>query len=157
MLIMKNAYEEICKLFDNNNLSYEILIHDKGVSDDQLLNKFQLILHQGVKSMILKGGDNFYLIALAGDCRLDMKKVKKYFNKNNIRLATNDEIMSLMGCSIGSCYPIGNIIDMQTYVDNSLLNNKIIFFNPGVPDKWIKIVWEDYVKIARPQMISVSE
>ncbi|MBU3979242.1 YbaK/EbsC family protein [Patescibacteria group bacterium] len=154
---MKNAYEKICKLFDNNNLSYEILIHDKGASDNQLLNKFQLRLHQGVKSMVLKIGDHFSLIVLAGDCRLDMKKVKKYFNENHIRLATNEEITPLMGCGIGSCYPIGNIIDMQTYTDNSLSNNKTIFFNPGVPDKWIKMAWEDYIKITRPQMIAVSE
>lgn len=71
-------------------------------------------------------------------------------------MATNQEIISLMGCEIGACYPLGNVINLETHVDISLAKNATIFFNPGVEDKWIILSWNDFIELAHPKLIDVA-
>ncbi len=155
---MNNPSELIYNLLRDQKIAYETIVHDKDQTEEQIMNQFGLTLQQGAKSMVLNGDDAFHLIVLAGDRRLDLKKAKHELGiKNKIRLATNEEIKRLMGCEIGSCYPIGAIIGLKTFVDTSLSQNETIFFNPGVADKWVKMSWNDYAHLVKPDLISVSQ
>lgn len=155
---MNNPSELIYNLLHDQGIVYETIVHENNYTEEQTMDQHGLSLRQGAKSMILNGEDAFHLIVLAGDRRLDFKKAKHELGiKNKIRLATNEEIKRLMGCEIGSCYPIGAIIGLKTFVDTSLSQNEIIFFNPGVADRWVKMSWNDYAHLVKPDLISVSQ
>ena len=152
---MSNPYQKILSLFKEQHISYKELSLYKN-RYEHVLQEHNLLLHQGAKSLVLKGNEMFFLVVLAGHRRIDLKKTKKVLGSNQLRLATNQEILSLMGCEIGACYPFGSIIDLETYVDTSLAENATIFFNPGVINKWILLSWNDYVGLTHPKLINIA-
>lgn len=153
---MKKPDEVIYNLLKSKQIAYETIIHRPDQTEAQVMDENGLALHQGAKSMVLKADDAFLLVVLAGDRRLDLKKAKQLFYRKKVRLATNEEIRGLMGCGIGSCYPIGSVIGLETYVDTSFADNAEIFFNPGVADRWIQMRWKDYEGLVKPDLISVA-
>lgn len=153
---MTNPTEIICNLLKDKGMPYQTIVFGVGETEGQVMAQNSLNLHQGAKSMVLRADDSFLLVVLAGDRRLDLKKAKQVFDKKKIRLATNEEIQGLMGCGVGSCYPIGSVIGLETYVDTSFTDNTEIFFNPGVADRWIKMSWKDYEGLVKPDLISVA-
>lgn len=153
-LPVSNPFQLICNFLNERGVNYDILQHEDGLEEMQVMERCGLTLHQGAKSMVLKNPDESYaLFVLAGDSRLDMKKI----GSKKTRLAKNEEIIGLMGCEIGSCYPIGSLVGLTTYVDSSIRDNETIFFNPGVPDKWVKLRYADYVAVVNPQYVDVSK
>lgn len=154
---LKNPDKAIYELLDKSQISYSTIQHSAGLTEEEVMAQNGLSLHQGAKSMVLKGDDSFLLVVLAGDQRLALKKAKDVLEQRKVRLATNDEIQGLMGCSIGSCYPVGRVIGLDTFADTSITDNETIFFNPGVPDRWVKMRWSDYSDLVKPKIISVAQ
>ncbi len=153
---MDTTFEAIVSLLSEQNVAYRLILHE-NMPERQVMNANGLALHQGAKSLVLTTDKGPLLIVLAGDRRLDLKKLQSICQLKQVRLATNGEIKSLMGCEIGSCYPIGNVIGLQTIVDASFMDNETIFFNPGVPDKWITMSLKDFMRIVNPMIISTAQ
>ena len=101
---MNSPYTSIVKLLQERAIPFKVIDWEEGSSEEDVMKKNGLVLHQGAKSMVLKTEDGFLLFVLAGDRRIDLKKVKDFFEIGKVRLATNDEITVLMGCGIGACY-----------------------------------------------------
>lgn len=152
---MNNPYLAIKKLLQESNISFEEISHEPVFTSVEAAKIRGLSLSQGAKSLLLKTGGTFILAVLPGDRKLDTKKLKKLLQVKDIRFATPDEVVNVMGCEIGACYPIGTIINMQPFVDKTLSENTVISFNPGVHDKSIKMTWVDYEKLVSPQLVDI--
>lgn len=153
---MQNPYEEIVKLLDNQTIKYEILEHEPVYTSEQAAKVRGLSLREGAKSLLLKAGNKFILVVLPGDKKLDSKKLKQRLSTKNLRFASPEEVKEIMGCEIGACYPIGTIIGIKPLVETSLSQNEIISFNPGVHNKSIKIQWDDYQRLANPELADIA-
>lgn len=157
MFAVISPYNSIFQLLHERNIPFKVIDWEQGIGEERVMEENGFVLHQGAKSMVLKTDDGFLLVVLAGDKRLDLRKVKDFFEIGRARLATNDEIKALMGCEIGACYPIGELIGLKTYVDSTLADNEEIFFNPGVFDKWFLMSWENFVRLTSPEIIAVAK
>lgn len=154
---MTTPYEKIISFLKQHNVVFEEIEHEPVYTSEQAANVRGMSLESGAKSLLLKAGNDFVLVILPGNKRLDSKLLKSYLSVKNIRFATPEEVEKVMGCRIGACYPFGNLIGIRTLVDRSLTDCKEIFFNPGVHDKSIKMKWADYQITVKPELISVSE
>ncbi len=152
---MLNPFEEIIKLLKQHAVQYEVLSHDPVYTSAQAATIRGMELHAGAKSLLLKTPDGFVLAILPGDAKLDSKKLKKVLGVKDLRFAKPEEVKEQMGCEIGACYPIASIANLRAVMDPSLGENEIIFFNPGVHDRSIKMKFSDYVSISKPQIASI--
>jgi prolyl-tRNA editing enzyme YbaK/EbsC (Cys-tRNA(Pro) deacylase) len=66
-------------------------------------------------------------------------------------------VKEVMGCEIGACYPLGELVGIKTVVDLSLLKSGEISFNPGVHDRTIKLKTADYLTVARGEVVDIAE
>ena len=111
----------------------------------------------GGKALVIKIGDAFALHVLSASKKLDSQAVKKHFNTKRIRFATKEEMMELTGLSPGSVPPFGRpIMDLDLFVDTSILQNHKIAFNAGSLTDSIVMKREDYIKIAKPGIYAFS-
>jgi Ala-tRNA(Pro) deacylase len=149
-------YDRIIGLLKTNDIKYRELLHEPVYTSEQAAQVRGLSLDAGAKSLLLKAEDNFALIVLSGSRKLSSKKFKKRLGIKNLRFATPEEVREQMNCEIGSCYPFGSVADLETYVDESLLTQTDISFNPGVHDKSLVIKLSDYLKLESPAQIDVS-
>lgn len=154
---MVNPYEEIINLLKTNNIPYKETEHEPVYTSEQAAKVKGISISQIAKSLILKCEDNFIIVVLPGDRKLDSKKLKNLLKIKEFRFATPEEVKDKMGCEVGACYPFGNLIGLPTYVDNSLSKNKIISLNPGLHTHSIEIKWRDFYLRVKPKIVDISK
>lgn len=152
---MQNPFEKIKEFLKEHSIQYELIEHEAVYTSEQAASIRGISLHQGAKALLLKAKENFILCILPGDKRLDSKKVKKLLDVKDLRFATKEEVVQIMGCEIGACYPFGNVINVRMIVDPSLSENDIISFNPGIHTRSIKTKYKDWFEITKPEVIEI--
>jgi prolyl-tRNA synthetase len=87
-------------------------------------------LDEITKSMVFKVDGEFIMILVRGHHEINDVKLKSYFETDNIELATQSEIVNLLGANPGSLGPIFEK-DIKIYADNALqdLNNIVVGAN----------------------------
>ena len=114
-------------------------------------------LATGGKALVLKMGDIFVNHVLSAARKLDSQKVKKRLGVKNIRFATPEELMELTELPPGAVPPFGRpILDMDLFVDSSIVQNQTIAFNAGSLTDSIIMKTEDYLEIAKPEIYTFS-
>ena len=128
-------FYRILLLLQQHGAEFELVEHEPVFTSEQAAGIRGLELKNGAKSLLLKVDDDFLMFVLPGDRKLDTKKLKKLTGSKRIRFATPTEVEEITGTKIGAVYPFGIIAEVEMYVDQSLAENEIIAFNPGVHDK----------------------
>ena len=87
-------------------------------------------LDEIIKTMIFKVDGEFIMILIRGHHELNDVKLKAYFGTENVEMASQDEIVNLVGANPGSLGPIHNK-EIKIYADNYVkdLNNLVIGAN----------------------------
>jgi len=111
----------------------------------------------GGKALLLKVDDSFKLFVLSAARRLNSSAIKKRFHAKRIRFASREELKELTGLEPGAVPPFGQpIMDLELYVDESILRNEKIAFNAGTLTDSIVMAVKDYLQLAEPKLFSFS-
>lgn len=153
---MKQTFEKIVTLLNNKGVSFEVLDHQPIFTSEDGARVRGFSKHQGAKSLVLKTPDEFILAVIPGDRRLDNLKLRQLLGVRKLRFATPEEVIEVMGCKIGSCYPIGSIPSIRTFVDNSLGENEVIGFSPAMHDKSIIMKFNDLMKLMDASLADIT-
>lgn len=154
---MKDPYEAIVRLLDEAHVTYEKIEHAPVFTSKQAAPIRGTKLEQGAKALLFKTKEgNFVLVVLPGNQRADSKKLRVLLGTKDIRFATPEEVIVHMGCAIGSCYPFGVVAGLRTLADPLLGDNEVISLNPGRHDISIKMRYADYIRLAKPEIISIT-
>lgn len=152
-----NVLDEIRKLLDGKNIPYKCWTHAPVHTSEEAANVRGVPLASGAKALILRSEGKFLMVVIAGDQKVDMKKVKKVINSSRLSLATPEEALQVTHCVIGSIPPFGNLFGIPVYCDNSLLKNPVINFNAGRHDTSIAMAAEDYKTAVQPLVVDVAQ
>ncbi|MCK5095997.1 MAG: hypothetical protein KAR24_01440 [Candidatus Pacebacteria bacterium] len=154
---MEKPFKKIQDLLKEELFEYELLEHEPVFTSEQAACIRSTNMDEGAKSLLLKLKNEFVLVVVPGGSRLSMKKLRKHTCDNKSRFARPEEVIDIMGCEIGACYPVGSIIPIRTIVDPTFGKGEYIAFNPGVHDRTIRMKWEDYKKMGEWEIVDVME
>ena len=115
----------------------------------------------GGKALVLKYKESqeedtgsFGIFILSASRKLNNKSIKKELNGKNIRFATKEELATLTdGLIPGSVPPFGPIINLDLFVDTSILENEKIAYNCGSLTDSIVMSRTDYMKVCNPTKV----
>jgi Ala-tRNA(Pro) deacylase len=108
----------------------------------------------GGKCLVMKMDDRFASFVLSAAKKMDSGAIKNKFGVKNLRFATPEELMELTGLVPGSVPPFGRpIIDLDLYLDESIVRNEKIAFNAGSLTDSIIMKAKDYLEFAKPTAI----
>jgi Ala-tRNA(Pro) deacylase len=114
-------------------------------------------LSTGGKALVLKVDKEFKLFVISASKKLDSHAVKKYFGVKKLRFANKEELLELTGLVPGSVPPFGKpLINLELYVDNSILQNENIAFNAGSLTDSIIMDRKEYITISKPTVFDFS-
>jgi Ala-tRNA(Pro) deacylase len=152
-----NVLEEIRKLLDKHKVSYKCWDHPPVHTSEEAAKVRGTPLESGAKAMVLRSEGKYLMVVIAGDKKMDFKKVKGAIDSPRLTLATPEEVKQVTHCVIGSVPPFGNIFKIPVYLDRSLLRSPIINFNAGKHGTSIAMSITDYQKVVQPVLVDVAQ
>ena len=110
-----------------------------------------------IKSLLFRANDTFILCLVSGDQRCSLNKLKKIINKNDVSMATPDDVKIYTGYTIGGVSPIGHLEKIDILIDNSLERFKNVFAAAGHPNCVFKIDFKNLQKITNGEIKDITE
>ena len=147
--------EKCLKEFDENLSVVELENSAKTALD--AANSLNCEVGAIVKSLLIKIENDFLLCLVSGDKRCSLNKLKKIYEKKNVRMASADEVKSQTGYTIGGVSPVGHINKIQIFIDNSLSRFTDIFAAAGHPNVIFKINYEKLIQITKGDVKDITE
>ena len=111
-------------------------------------------MSQAAKALIMQADKQFIVVAVPGDQRADLDKIKSHLGVKKLAMASIDSIEAKTGLKVGAIPPFGSSMGIKTYVDARLADNEEIVFNCGRVDRSVKMKYSDYLRIENPEVIS---
>lgn len=148
---MSMVLDSIRDLLTKNNIPFHESHHEATPTSADSARIRGVSLKIGGKALVLKIGDEFKLLVLSAERRLNTPALVARFNTKKTRFATADELIKLTGLIPGSVPPFGKpILPLDLYLDESITQNEMIAFNAGSLTDSIDMKVEDYLKVANP-------
>ncbi len=110
-----------------------------------------------IKSLLFRANDTFILCLVSGDQRCSLNKLKKIINKNDVSMATPDDVKIYTGYTIGGVSPIGHLEKIDILIDNSLERFNSIYAAAGHPNCVFKINFKNLQKITSGKVKDIIE
>ncbi|MGA3112462.1 MAG: YbaK/EbsC family protein [Candidatus Bathyarchaeia archaeon] len=154
---MEEQAEKILRLFEENNVVYQLYEHQPVYTSKEAAQVRGVELKTGCKSMILKkkcGG--FVLANIAADRKIDFKALEFHLG-TKLSFASREEVLKVTNCESGSVPPFGALFGLPTFLDPSVLENESVNFNIGSLTKSVKISREDLLKLMNPTIVKFSK
>ena len=152
-----NVLDELRKLLDQHKISYKCWTHPSVHTSEEAARMRGVPLESGAKALVLRSEGKFLMVVIAGDKKIDLKRVKDVIKSKRLSLATHEEALHVTHCTIGSIPPFGNLFSIPVYLDKSLLRNVIINFSAGRHDTSIAMSIADYQKVVKPVLVDVAQ
>jgi len=142
------AEKEILSMLESNNVKYKLYEHEPVYTCEQASKVRGIPLSQGIKCLLLKSNKKRFILALTrGDKKVDFKKLAMLERTKKVKLANEDEVKKIAKCSIGCVHPFCK--NVKIYVDEILLKNDKIEFNPGCHNKTVRIKVKDLISLLK--------
>lgn len=122
--------------FNDNTNTVEEAAEVLGVEEAQI-----------AKSILFKAGDKFGLFVMAGDIRMNQKKVKLLLGSGKPKLASPEEVVEITGFQVGGVCPFALKNQVPIFLDESMKRFDIVFTAAGTAQSALPITFEQLQQI----------
>lgn len=150
MQTTSKVFEQIIGSLKENNITYQLFEHEPVYTSADAAKIRQTKETQGAKALVFFADKKPILLVLPGNRKADTKTFKKTFNIRDLSFAKPEQVFDLTSLEIGAVPPFGNLMNLPTYVDKTLLLEEEIAFNAGAHTKSIKMKTQDFLKLCKP-------
>ena len=152
-----SMFEKIKAWLGSQSIEFKAVHHQVTKTSEESARARGEDISIGGKALVLKVGDSFGIFVLSAARKLDSDAIRNHFKVRKTRFATPGELLELTGLEPGSVPPFGKpILDLELYVDTSILSNEKIAFNAGSLTDSIIMSTKDYLEISRPDVFKFS-
>ncbi len=104
--------------------------------------------------------NNYYLIIVKGDKRVDLKEFRKKYHTKHLSFAKEKELLSILKLTSGSVSPLGLLNDKEKktifFIDNYFEDNSLIGIHPNDNTATIWLKAKDLITIIEEHGNQVS-
>ncbi|MCF7852819.1 MAG: aspartate--tRNA(Asn) ligase [Simkaniaceae bacterium] len=150
----ENIRNEIVRLLRTNGMAFEHIEHVATLtSEDSAKARPNVALHEGVKSIIIKSkkSKKNFQFNIPADLRLDMKAISERVGEK-CEFEDPKIIEERYGLAVGGIPPFGNLLNIETFFDEAILNHAQAAFNCGLLTESIVMQSKDLVALVSPDM-----
>jgi Ala-tRNA(Pro) deacylase len=156
-----DIHTQLCALLDREGAVYRVVEHEREGRTELIAAIRGNRLEQAIKSMVvqvrLTRKDNRYCLAnVPGSRRVDLEAIREHFGALSAAVAHRERAEALTECTIGAIPPFSFNDQLAVIADPLVRENEEVVFNAGRLDRSIFMRSNDYLRIARPQLISIS-
>ncbi len=108
------------------------------------------------KSLLLKVQDDYVMVLMAGDKRLDNRKFKDTF-KGKAKMPAVEEVLEITGHPVGGVCPFGLKKNIPVYLDDSLKDYGTVYPAAGAPDAAVKLAIGELEELVGGNWVDVAQ
>ena len=148
--------QEVYEFIKNKGIWHEITEHEAVFNMDEL-SKIEVPYNDcDAKNLFVRDDkkENYYLITVKGNKRVDLKEFRKRYDVRPISFASAEDLMKYLNLIPGSVSPLGLLNDKERkvkfYLDDSFFkDDKIIGIHPNdnTATVWLKV--DDLINIIK--------
>lgn len=158
---MTDTHTQLKQLLDREGADYRVIEHEAEGRTEVIAKIRGNRIEQSIKSIVLQvrlnKKENIYCLAnVPGDCRIDFKGVKDHFHADSAAFAKPEKAQELTGCVIGAIPPFSFSDQLSVLADPLIKENDEVVFNAGRLDRSIMMKLDDYVRVAKPEFITIA-
>jgi nondiscriminating aspartyl-tRNA synthetase len=154
----ENIRNEIIRLLKHQGIPFEHRVHEATPTSEDSARVRGTKLEEGVKAIILRGKQskkNFQL-NLPSHLKLDMKAVSDLVGEK-CEFEEPAIILERFGLVIGGVPPFGNLLNLDTYFDQRILNGEKVAFNCGLQTESIVMPAQDLVTLTQGKVAAFGK
>ena len=146
-----SVLDKIRLFLDGHDVPYREAHHQPTRTSQEAADARGEPIRIGGKAIVAKVDRNFRLFVLSAALGLNSRAICRHLKAQRFRFAHRDELLELTGLVPGCVPPFGRpILDLDLYVDRSIMENDRIAFNAGSLTDSMIMDREDYIRIAGP-------
>ena len=132
---------------DAHHLGYETVGHHHTDSAQQTAAAAHLPGDKVAKSVLLKDGDTYLLAVLPSTHRVHLGELHRVLNRH-VGLATESEVAAVFSdCDVGAIPAAGLLYNLDTVVDDALLEQPDVYFEAGDHEQLIHMDRREFGKL----------
>jgi len=147
-----NVFERLQVLLKGQGIGHDVLRHAPVYTSEEAAEVRGTPLASGAKALVCKADDQFVMIVLPADRKLDSKSVRKSQGIKSLRFASREEVEQLTSLAPGSIPPFGSLFGLETWCDERLSEHERINFNAGDHSVSISLRYADYLAAEKPKL-----
>lgn len=145
------------KFLEGHHVKYVVISHSTAYTALEVAELAHISGRKLAKTVIVKINGQIAMAVLPASYAIDFKRFKETSGIENIELANEDDFMGLFqDCEIGAMPPFGNLYGMNVFVELSLAEDKEIAFNAGNHRELIKLSFEDFDRLVKPERLNFA-
>ncbi len=156
-----DVHERLVALLQQNGAAFRVVEHVPEGRTEVIAQIRGNRTEQAIKSMVVqvrfgKKENRYYLANVPGNCRVDFNAIASAFGGTSAAFASREKAEALTGCVTGSIPPFSFNDELIVLADPAIQDNQEVVFNAGRLDRSIFMKMEDYIRIARPQLVRIA-
>lgn len=142
--------ERLLAYLDENGVEHRVMHHEPVRTSEEAARVRGTPLESGAKALVYRADGRPVLLVLPADRRIDSRAFKGTFGVKNLSMVSPEELHELTGLEVGAVPPFGNLMGLDTYVDERLLDLPVISFNAGSRTTSVVMKPGDYRRLVNP-------
>jgi len=149
--------QQVLERLDKAGVEYRLLSHQPVYTCEDAARETCTKASVHVKAMLVLDADNHPALALLpGDERLSLRKTAKALSVSSVRLATKEEVGSILHVEPGA---VSALIaeNMPILLDVKILRNRLIYMSAGTHTESVIMNPRDLHRLTKAKLTSISE
>jgi len=149
---------QISEYLDSQHVPYRTVTHPLAYTAQGLAHAQHVSGKLLAKAVMIVGDRRMIMAVLPASHRINFDRLQAMLGVHSIRLASEDEFKDLFNdCELGAMPPLGNLYDVDVWVDRTLQEHPTIIFNAGTHLETIEMSFADFERLVHPKIGSFGE
>jgi len=152
------ALSSLREYLDKHSVKYIVISHSVAYTAQGIAALTHIPGKELAKTVIVKIDGKPAMAVVPASFHVDLRLMKKVTGAKTVEVASEQEFKGLFPeCETGAMPPFGNIYGLDVFADEALAKDKEIAFNACSHRELIRLAWEDFAKLVKPQMVQLTK
>jgi Ala-tRNA(Pro) deacylase len=134
-----------------HGVPYDVQMHPIAFTAQDVAASEHVPGRMVAKVVMLLADERMLMLVVPAYERVNLPEVAHMLGATEVRMAEEREFAPyFQDCEVGAMPPFGNLYGLEVWVDNTLAEQEMIYFNAGNHTETIKIKYADYARLVNP-------
>lgn len=149
--------KKLKEYLENHHVKYMCINHSPGYTSQEVAASAHISGKQLAKIVMIKLNGKLAMFVLPASDHVNFSVLKEATGGSADLANESDFKNKFPECEVGAMPPFGNLYDMPVLISNHLKNNEQIVFNAGSHSELMKLAYQDFERLVKPQVVNVPD